>query len=100
MMDNDSERRPSWPYPIILFLYVVIFLATPVLGSTIALSLFFLLIGICVWNAASKSHFEKLKDNYPALPRSDYVFNMLIFPVIFPLIIFGIVMVIRWVLTS
>ena len=93
---DEAGRRPSWPYPSILFLYIVIFLIAPVAGGTIGLILFFGLMGACVWNAVSQSQYEKLKENYPDLPRSDYLFNSLIFPVIVPLIIFVLLMLFKF----
>jgi hypothetical protein len=90
---GESEKRPSWPYPTFLFLYVVIFFITPFVGSTIGLIMFFGLLGFCLWGAISPDQYEQLRKSYPALSRHDYVLNNLIFPVIVPLIIFIILMV-------
>lgn len=93
--DRDYGRRPSWPYPIMIILYVAIFLSPPILGEMVSLALFLVLVSFCVWAAVSKRNYEKLKINYPELTRSDYMLNMLIFPVILPLIIFILVLVFR-----
>ncbi len=96
-MANDAEvdPRPSWPYPTILFLYFIIFLITPITGTIIGLVLFFGLMGVCLWSAVSQNQYEKLKKNHPSLPRSDYIFNMVIFPIIVPLIVFALLMVFK-----
>jgi len=94
--DSGIGRRPSWPYPTILFLYVVIFFLTPVLGMSTGLILFFGLMGFCVWGAVSRNQYEKLLKSYPDLPRSDYVLNNLIFPVILPLIVLALLMLFRF----
>ena len=86
--ESESGRRPSWPYPIFLILYGVIFLMTPMVGSTVGLVLFFGLIGVGVWNAISRHQYEQLKKNYPAVSRGDYVLNNLVLPVLVPLVLF------------
>jgi len=85
----ETGRRPSWPYPVFLFLYVVIFLVTPAVGSTVGLALFCALMALCVWNAASRRQYEQSRKKYPDLSRSDYVMNNLVFPVIIPLVLFA-----------
>jgi hypothetical protein len=93
--DAKSGSRPSWPYPTILILYLIIFLITPVTGVATGLALFFGLMGVCLWNAISENQFKKLKQNHPSLTRSDYLFNMIIFPVVVPLIVFVLLMVFK-----
>ena len=103
MNDKDSEdtqinreengRGPSWPYPQIHFLYVVIYFVTPYTGETIGLILFIALMSVCTWAAISKNEYEQLKQNYPSLWRGNYIANMLILPVIVPLLIFVILLV-------
>ena len=85
--DGELERRPSWPYPTILFLYLVILIITPVAGSTIGLLLFCGLLGFCLWGALSRKQYEQLKKRYPSLSRNEYVLNNLLFPVVLPLFI-------------
>lgn len=90
--DAEPEKRPSWPYPTFLFLYVVIFLITPVVGPTVGSLLFFGLLVFCLWGAVSRNQYKQLKKRYPSLSRPEYVLNNLIFPVIVPFIIFVVLM--------
>jgi len=83
---TDLETRPSWPYPTFLFLYVVIFVLTPMVGRTIGMILFWGLLLFCFWGAVSRKQYEMLKKRYPGLSRYDYVLNNLLFPVVIPLI--------------
>ena len=85
---GQDPGRPSWPYPVFLFLYVVILLVTPMIGKTPGLLAFFTLIAFCGWSALSKKQYEQMLNNYPELERSDYITNMLMVPVILPLVIF------------
>jgi len=93
-MNNKEEpthevgKRPSWPYPSILFLYLVIFLLTPHIGEIAGLILFFSLMSASLWGALSPGQYQKIIQRYPTLPRRDYVINMLLFPVLVPLLIF------------
>ncbi len=92
---GESERRPSWPYPIFLFFYLVIFLITPTVGTNIGLILFFGLMGVCLWLSVSRKEYEGFRKNYPSLQRSEYVANMMIIPVIVPLLLFVLLVVFR-----
>ena len=58
---EENNRGPSWPYPQILFLYIVIYCITPSIGKTIGLILFFSLMTVCTWSAISKNQYEQLK---------------------------------------
>jgi hypothetical protein len=93
--DTETDRRPSWPYPTILFLYVLVFLITPTIGTTIGLVLFFGLMGVCLWGAVSRSQYEKMQKRYPSLLRSAYVMNMIVFPVVVPLVILVLLLVLQ-----
>ncbi len=92
--DNSIEngRKPSYSYPTILFLYVLIFIITPYIGEVAGLILFFGLMGVSFWAAVSLKQYNIIKKNYPAETRYEYVANMVIFPVIVPLVIFLIVL--------
>ena len=90
---EEPEGRPSWPYPTFLFLYVVILILTPMVGTTVGLILFFGLLSFCFWGAISRKQYELLRKRYASLSRKDYVINNLIFPVIVPIIIFVVLMV-------
>ena len=91
--DAETDRRPSWSYPTVLVFYVVVFLITPTIGTTIGLVLFFGLMGFCLWGAVSRSQYEGLQKKYPSLLRSEYVMNMIVFPVVVPLTIFALLLV-------
>ena len=93
--DEEADRRPSWSYPTILFLYVLVFLITPTIGTTIGLTLFLGLMGVCLWGAGSRNQYEKTQKKYTSLLRSEYVLNMIVFPVVVPLIIFVLILVIK-----
>lgn len=91
LVENVNSDRPSWPYPIVFVLCVVIFLITPYTGASIGIVLFIALMAWFIWAAASKTKYEKIKGTYPSLSRQDYILNMLIFPVMVPVIIFLII---------
>lgn len=86
-MSEDHERRPSWPYPAVWFLCVLIWAATPFVGTTVAALAFALLMGVCTWSALSVKAYESMKDTYPDLSRGDYVLNSLLLPVVVPVVI-------------
>lgn len=86
--DANPDGRPSWPYPVILLLYVIIYLLAPTVGTIVGLVLFFCLQAVCLWGATSRNQYEKMKKTYSTLSRPEYFFNMIIFPVVVPLLIF------------
>jgi hypothetical protein len=92
--EEGSDCRPSWPYPTILFLYAIVFFISYWLGPIVGASLFFGLMGVCTWSACSSRQFEKLQVEYPSLLRSEYVANMLVLPVVVPLLIFVVLLVV------
>jgi hypothetical protein len=91
----EPDGRPSWSYPTILVLYVVILLLTPTIGTTIGLVLFLGLLGFCLWGAVSRRQYETLQKHYPSLLRSEYVLNMTVFPVVLPVIVFVLLVVFK-----
>lgn len=93
---EQEERRPSWPYPTFLFLYVIIFFIAPFAGDVVGLFLFFGLVAFCLWGAVSKKQYEQLKKSYPGLTREDYMVNNLLFPVVVPLIVFALLMLFKF----
>jgi hypothetical protein len=95
VQDAETGRRPSWSYPTILVLYVVILLITPTIGTTIGSALFLGLMGFCVWGAVSRIQYEQLQNKYPSLLRSEYFMNMLVLPVVVPLVVFVLLLAIR-----
>ena len=94
-MANDErvDRKPSWPFPTILFLYAVVFLISRWTGPMVGGILFFGLMGACIWGAFSRKQFEELQAKYPSLHRSEYIANMAIFPVVLPLVVFVLLLV-------
>lgn len=86
---TQAEGRPSWIYPQVWIFCVVIFVATPYVGVPVGLGAFLLLMAALVWNALSRSQYEKTKEDYPSLTRGDYVWNSLLLPVGVPLVVFG-----------
>lgn len=87
MEPYDEDSTPRWPYPVILFLYALIWFVTPYIGATIGLLLYVGLLSICTWSAISVKEYEKSKENYPSLSRLSYFLNMFILPVVVPGII-------------
>jgi hypothetical protein len=86
-LEKESDKRPSWPYPQILFLYIVIFLLSSFLGKVISFMLFSGVVLASIWAALSRKQYDQLKKQYPSVSRNSYIANMLLLPVMIPLLV-------------
>ena len=86
--DEESERRPSWPYPQFIIIFVVLLLLAPMLGMVGAV-LLAAWVGYYLWSALSKSYYESMRESYPSLSRPDYILNMLLIPTLFVFALIG-----------
>ncbi len=82
-----SERRPSWPYPQFIIIFILLMLIAPALGVIAGNLLLWGFVAWYLWGALSRKSFEKMQSSYPSLTRSDYILNMLLIPGVFLLLL-------------
>ena len=84
---NADERRPSWPYPQFIIIFILLLLIAPALGVVTGNLLIWSWVAWYLWNALSKKAYLKMHASYPSLTRQDYILNMLLIPVTFVLLL-------------
>lgn len=91
---NDPEKtepisRPSFSPAFIIILGVVIFFLGPLVGKVWALFLASGLLAFVLWQAFSSGQYKEMQKTYPAMTRSFWIVNSLVYHLVIPGAIFA-----------
>ncbi len=87
----EQPVLPSFSPAVVVLLSCVIFFLGPVIGKTLALALAGVLVTSILWQSLSIQQYQKMKQFYPQMQRSFWIVNKLVYHLIIPIVILGLV---------